>query len=320
LGFTAAGEIMRSSILIFLLCAAAAPLGAQPAKKALTPPYPPDLANVAYGPHQRNVIDLWKTPSDKPTPLVIYIHGGGFVGGDKSTVGKGLIDECRKHGISVAAINYRYSTQAIFPAPMLDGARAVQFLRLHAREYHLDPKAFACTGGSAGAGISLWIGFHDDMADPNSTDPVARQSTRLSSIGVTNAQTTYDPRVIAKLIGDETAHVSALHTLFGLKPGEDVLTAQPYFHLYEEASPVNYLTAGDPPVFLFYTRSNVPLPPPDTGTGIHHPRFGYFLKEKMDKLGIECIVKTKDDYAGNPAVESTRDMVEFFVRHFPRPR
>jgi hypothetical protein len=55
----------------------------------------------------------------------------------------------------------------------------------------------------------------------------------------------------------------------------------------------------------------------DLGIGIHHPRFGYFLKEKMDKLGIECIVKTKDDYAGKPPGQPQRDQVDFFVKHFP---
>src|SRR6266852_1959352 len=173
-------------------------LGAQPtgAQKAQRPP---DLANVSYGPHERNVLDLWKAKSDRPTPLVIFIHGGGFTQGDKSSVSMALIDACLKQGISVASINYRYSTQAPYPAPMADSARAVQFLRLHAAEWNLNPKAFAATGGSAGAGISLWMGFHDDMAEPGSDDPLKRQSTRLSAMAVTNGQTTYDPRTIATL-------------------------------------------------------------------------------------------------------------------------
>ena len=88
---------------------------------------------------------------------------------------------------------------------MHDGARAVQYLRWRAKEWNLGPKAFGTTCGSAGAGISLWIGFHDDMADPRSDDPVKRQSTRLSAVGVMAAQTTYDPRVIAKIIGEAAA-------------------------------------------------------------------------------------------------------------------
>lgn len=280
---------------------------------------PPDLVNISYGPHERNVFDLWKANSAKPTPLVIFIHGGGFVAGDKNVASPVLVDACLRHGVSVAAINYRYSTQAPYPAPMQDGARAVQFLRLHAREYNLNPKAFGATGGSAGAGISLWIGFHDDMADPASDDPLARQSTRLSAMAVTDGQTTYDPRVIAKLINPETGRHSALRTLFAVKQGEDSLDATEAFPRYEDGSAVTHLTADDPPVFLFYSRPNTPPPPGDLGTGIHHPRFGYFLKEKMDKLGIECVVKTKDDYQGKPPGQPQRDIVDFFLKHFPMP-
>ena len=59
------------------------------------------------------------------------------------------------------------------------------------------------------------------------------------------------------------------------------------------------------------------MPPATTGIGIHHPRFGYFLKEKMDKLGIECIVKVKEDYDGQPPGQQQRDIVDFFSKRFP---
>src|SRR5437016_392376 len=88
-----------------------------------------------------------------------------------------------------ASCRLRSSTIAPYPAPMEDGARALQYIRLHAKEWNINPKAVACTGGSAGAGISLWIGFHDDMSLPSSDDPVKRQSTRISVVGVNNAQT-----------------------------------------------------------------------------------------------------------------------------------
>ncbi len=203
----------RIALACFSLAVVLAPLGAQNQGKQRPPRREPDRADVSYGPHERNVLDLWKAKSDRPTPLVIYIHGGGFTQGSKETVNPLLLSGLLSQGISVAAINYRYSTQAPYPAPMMDGARAVQFLRLHAAEWNLDPKAFGATGGSAGAGISLWIGFHDDLGDANSADPIARQTTRLSAMAVTNGQTSYDPRTIAKVIGEETARISALRKL-----------------------------------------------------------------------------------------------------------
>src|SRR3984957_17825274 len=143
------------------------------------PPRQPDLEDVHYGPHERNVFDLYKAKSDKPTPLVMFIHGGAFLAGGKFLVSAPLLDACKNAGITVASINHRYSTQAVFPAPHVDGVRALQFLRLHAEDYNLNPQAVALAGGSSGADISLWIGFHDDMADPRSDDPVKRESTRV---------------------------------------------------------------------------------------------------------------------------------------------
>jgi acetyl esterase/lipase len=309
---------ITAALLLALILQAPASGQAPAAKKQSVPSIAPDLANVPYGPHERNVLDLWKAKVEGPAPLVVFIHGGGFTAGDKGQIGSLLLEGCLKNGISVAAINYRYSTQAPYPAPMADSARAVQLLRLHAREYGLNPDAFAATGGSAGAGISLWMGFHDDMADPRSDDPVKRQSTRLCAMAVNNGQTTYDPRAVARLITPEIGRIGALRTLFGVKQGEDPLEAREYFKLYKDGSPVTHLTRDDPPVFLYYAQSNTPMPPENQGVGIHHPRFGYFLKEKMDKLGIECIVRLKDDYEGKPAGQWQRDEIEFLMKHFPK--
>jgi acetyl esterase/lipase len=273
----------------------------------------PDVADAKYGPHERNVLDLWKAKSDKPTPLVVFIHGGGFRAGDKGQVSPGLLNGCLKEGISVASINYRLSQQAAFPAPMHDGARAIQFLRSKAGEWNLDPKRVAASGGSAGAGISLWVGFHDDMADPKSDDPVARQSTRLTCMAVNGAQASYDPRWIKEKIGGKAHEHPALLPFYGLKPEE---ADTPKAHkLYEQAAPINYINAGDPPVFLFYNEPKGPLPDDARpGQGIHHPKFGEALKEKLDPLKIECIVRHADDYKARGG-NATADTIEFFKKY-----
>ena len=72
----------------------------------------PTAANVAYGTHERQVIDFWKAKSEKPTPLVLYIHGGGWQGGDKRGF-RGQVKQFLDAGISVAAFNYRYVRQAV---------------------------------------------------------------------------------------------------------------------------------------------------------------------------------------------------------------
>lgn len=278
-----------------------------------------DLAEVSYGPHERNVLDLWKARSSKPTPLVVHIHGGGFRGGSKANLPASLLRQCLAAGISVAAINYRLSQHAPFPAAMLDGARAVQFLRSHSRDWNLEPRLLAATGGSAGGGISLWLGFHDDLADAASEDPVARQSTRLTCMAVINTQSSYDLRFIQEVIGGPAHQHPALLEFYGLK-ADEVDTPRAH-RLFEAASSINYVSAGDPPVYMWYTQPNRPLTAEATANeAIHHPRFGQVLKAKLDALGIECIIRYGDDYEGETVEEkrprADRDIVKFFLRHF----
>lgn len=270
----------------------------------------PDLANVAYGPHARNVLDLWKAPGDGPRPLVVFIHGGGFRGGSKEALSPALLAGCRRAGISVMAINYRLSPEVAFPAHYMDCARAIQFARLNAKEWNIDPNRIGATGGSAGAGTSLWIGCHDDMANPKADDPVLRQSTRLTCMAVLGAQSTYDPREIKRIVGGRAHEHPALPGFYGITEAE-VDTAKAA-RLYEAAAPINYLTADDPPVYAFYTEPKGPLPAnAKPGQGIHHINFGTYLKERMDKLNIECIVRHRADGA-----QPDKEMLEFFVKHF----
>lgn len=278
----------------------------------------PDLAEVKYGPRERNVLDLWQANSATPTPLVVYIHGGGFSNGSKERISEALIKRCLKAGISVMSINYRLSPEVQFPAHYMDCARAIQFARAHAKEWNIDPQRLAATGSSAGAGTALWIGFHDDFADPRNSDPVLRESTRLVCMAVTAAQCTYDPRTIREWIGGPAASHQALQRFYGLK-ADEVNTPKAY-QLYEAAAPINLVTADDPPVLLFYSEANEPVPPDaKRGTGIHHPIFGRKLKEKMDSLNIECATKHQSDYSKTGG-SLHDDMLKFFVKYLkPTP-
>jgi acetyl esterase/lipase len=243
----------------------------------------------------------------------VFIHGGGFRGGSKEALSPQLLDGCLKAGISVASINYRLSPEVAFPAHYMDSARAIQFLRHKAKEWNLDPQRVAASGGSAGAGTSLWIGFHDDMADPKSNDPVLRQSTRLTCMAVMGAQSTYDPRVIKEWIGGRAHEHPALPGFYGLKADE--LESSKAHKLYEAAAPINHLAKDDPPVFALYSEPKGPLPADARpGQGIHHINFGLKLKEKMDALKIECVIRHADDYRASGG-NANREIVEFLKKH-----
>ena len=90
---------MRFPIILAAVSLVFAPLvaHAQPKKGPDAKPAP-DVKDAKYGPHQRNVLDLWKAKSDKPTPLVVFIHGGGFRAGDKSNLAAGLLAQLPEGG------------------------------------------------------------------------------------------------------------------------------------------------------------------------------------------------------------------------------
>ena len=284
-----------------------------PAAAPVSPP-PPDVRDASYGPHARNVLDLWQARSTTPAPLVLYLHGGGFRQGDKKQVPAALVVEALRRGFSVASANYRLTDVAPFPAPMLDGVRAIQFLRARARDWNLDPSRFAATGNSAGGGISLWAAFHDDMARRGATDPVERESSRLACVGASGGQTSYDPRFIRRHVGGGEVSHSALLPFYGLRP-EEFGTAKAYA-LFEAASPINYLSADDPPAFLFYGEGPpVPLPADaPENLVIHHAQFGVVLKERMQALGLRSEVRT---VAGAGRRDATfTEMLQLFAECF----
>jgi len=286
--------------LLLHLATPAITQGQQPRER--TPLPPPDHADFAYGPHERNVFDLWLAKSDQPTPLVVYIHGGGFSGGDKNSLGAATLQRFLASGWSVAAINYRFTRTAPAPAAYLDCGRAIQTLRHRAAEWHLDPRRLASIGGSAGAGTSLWLAFHDDLARPDSDDPVERQSTRLTCVAVSNGQSSYDPR-FAEAIGIPRPNFER-HGFF--LPFYDITADQidtdEAHRKYEEMAPVTHLSADDPPAMMTYTYANEPITDTNAELGlvVHHPLFGIALQERMEKLGIECVVHYRDPETGRP--------------------
>ncbi len=114
----------------------------------------PTAADYVYGTDsERQKFDFWQARSDRPTPLVLLIHGGGWQGGDKTGYGTTVIQPYLDAGISVAAINYRFIPQAMeqkveppVKACVLDAARALQTLRSKAQEWNLDPTRVGATG------------------------------------------------------------------------------------------------------------------------------------------------------------------------------
>lgn len=251
----------------------------------------PTLAGIRYGDHERHVFDFWQAESEQPTPLVFVIHGGGWQGGSKERVHRFAdVPALLKSGISVAALNYRYVRHGIedgvdppVRAPLHDAARALQFIRSRADDWNLDRERVGAAGGSAGACSSLWLAFHDDLADPDSDDPVARESTRLWCAAVIGAQTTLDPQQMKEWTPNSRYGGHA----FGIQGFSRFLAERENILPWiAEYSPYALVSRDDPPVYLIYSA------PPAIGQEqrdpTHTSNFGVKLQEHCRTMGVDC--------------------------------
>ncbi len=308
-----------AALTLFGLRASAAdpaiPTAPKPAESAASPVTPqpgptPTLTNVPYGTHERQVLDFYQAKSTKPTPLLFFIHGGGWVAGDKKSPGS--LKSCLAAGISVVSINYRYSWQAqlagVKPpvkAPLEDAARALQFVRSKAKEWNIDKQRIGASGGSAGACSSIWLAMHNDMADPQSSDPIARESTRLWCAAVNGAQTSLDPKQLLEWTPNSRYGGHA----FGFVDPHDLKTRDTRFAEFlehrgrrccrwiEECSPIEHASADDPPIYLIYSTAPALGEPQKDPT--HTSNYGVKLQEKLRSLGVPCELV----YPGAPDVK-----------------
>lgn len=254
----------------------------------------PDLANISYGEHERNVLDIWFADKNKQTPLAIYIHGGGFITGSKEKINGNELTQLLAAGISVASINYRYKTIVPLPGAHNDAKQALQFIRSQAESWGLNKDKIGIWGGSAGAQISMWLGFSDEMANVNSNNPIERESTRVTCVATKGGQTTMESDFwrnhIAKYApGEEVNFRKSIRQNYGAK------TVKEANEVAKSISALALMSKDDPPIFMQYgMRPNAPVPNNTKkirGWIVHHVDFGIALKEKMDSLNIESYLR-----------------------------
>ncbi len=272
--------------------------------KPMPPRMEPTVADYVYGTDsERQKFDFFKAESAEPTPLVLLIHGGGWVNGDKRSYGTTAIKPYLDAGVSVASLNYRFIAQGMeqgvqppVKACLHDAARALQTLRSKAKEWNIDPQRVGSTGGSAGACTSLWLAFHDDLADPKSSDPVARESSRLTCVAVSGAQTSLDPKQLREWIGNS---IYGGHAFGFAAPKRSraeefellIANREKVLPWIKEYSPIELVSSDDPPVYLDYP--NQKTPPVMGGKEAdptHSAMYGIKLEEKLKEVGVETVV------------------------------
>lgn len=272
-----------------------------------TDPPKPTFVDVRFGPRERNLLTVWLAVSNEPSPVVMTYHPGGFRERPKRTpprpgpikVKQDILRLVRA-GISVVAPSH----DGAMMEPFEDAARALQFVRTKASDWSLDTERIAATGASSGGCLSLWLAYHEDMAKPDSKDPVARQSTRLNCVAVNQALTSVNPWFIRDLMPGSGVHEGFCKQFYGVDMGELDALPDTTLRMMDELSPINHAVGTSPPTLLRYDQKL------DASYDIHHPNFGFALKEKMDETGAQC-----DLVAGGKAVSgSVRKTIASFIR------
>ena len=192
---------------------------------------------------KKHLLDIY-LPADAKgnVPLVIFIHGGGWIGNDKyADMGymPNTINAMLNNGFAVASIDYRFATQAVFPAILQDCDKAVSFLYDNADKYSLDKNKIALMGFSAGGHLASLMGTSQnnkvkDLYFPNSYRPFQYKAV----------VDFYGPTDLVLLPGNEDAK-SPESLLIGATPLE-----RP--DLAKAASPITYIDKNDPPFIIFH--------------------------------------------------------------------
>ena len=268
---------------------------------------PATFTDMPYGAHFRQTMDVWQARSDKAAPVVFYIHGGGWQAQDKTDIHQHLdVRAFLDAGISVASVNYRFLQDAnaarITPPvqwPLNDAKRALQFLRSKAAEWNLDKTRIAATGVSAGGASSLWLALHDDMADPQSADPVARESTRLFCVAANAPVVSLDPKQVREWIPNATfgAHAFGFANMSRADSFAPFLAARDSF-LPDilRYSPLEHASKDDPPIFIEFPNQDKPPVPGEAQTDPSHSAIsGLMLERKLQALGVPVELRYRGD-------------------------
>jgi acetyl esterase/lipase len=191
-------------------------------------------------------MDLFLPPGDGPFPAVVYIHGGGWRGGNRSAFHRQAAMMAAR-GFVGACIEYRLSGEASFPAAVEDCKCTVRMLRANFRMFKIDPERIAVAGGSAGGHLAALLGVTPDRKDLEGTGGHAGQSSRVQAVVAFNGVFDFEP--IAKVAKPNPSVVAFLGGSF-----EDRADT------YRLASPATHVAKGAPPFLFLHGTADTTVP------------------------------------------------------------
>ena len=273
----------------------------------------PTKADISYGPHPHQLLDVY-LPAEGAGPFPVLIWYGGLWAPSKGIpdLNNFLPAHCAVISVEGRTMGDAIADKISPPVSvcLLDARRAVQFVRLHAGEWNLNPRRIAVAGGSQGTQPALYVACAGERADPNSTDPVERVSTKVTCVGAWRSQTTLDPKRMQEWVPGVEYGAPAFGYSFpdSLKKRDDLLP------VISQWSPDALLNKDTPPIYIQYDWG---LTKPDSVTDVeykvHSPLFGLGFQKLAQTVGVRCYVK----YPGQPPGQSTdgyRDIWDFLVK------
>jgi acetyl esterase/lipase len=274
----------------------------------------PTHADVSFGPHSHQLIDIYLPPKGRgPFPVLIW-YGGIW----KPAKHAPRLDYFANANCAVIAVQTRTMTdatedKAAVPVSYVlnDACRVVQFVRLNAAKWDIDSKRIALGGGSQGALPALHVACVGERADPKSSDPVERVSSVVTCAVAYRSQPTIDPQRMQEWVPGVEWGAPALGCSFAesLKRRDELLP------IIKQWSPDYLLHRGTPPL---YFENEWGLTKPDdvaeTNYKVHSPAWGIGFQKLAEQAGVVCHVK----YPGHPTAKY-EDIWDFIVKELKAP-
>lgn len=255
-------------MLVFVACGCASPV----------PKGTRALENIAYSDaSSSDLLNLYIPASHHPVPLIVWIHGGAWNHGNDArnrSPAMRLLDR----GFAVANVDYRLSGEARYPAQIHDCRAAVRFLRAHAAEYGIDPDHIGAWGESAGGQLAALLGTAADAGELDSADAGdPKVSCRVQAVCLWCAPT--------NLLEIVTGHDGKMRPSMD-DPGSPVSDllggrVKDHWELARQASPVSFVTPGDPPFVMLHDERD-PIVPYEQSE---------VLADALRKANVEAAIK-----------------------------
>jgi len=279
-----------------LLMAGLVTAGAEAQMQRITPTHQDVVFASPEGIDQ--TLDVYVPDGDGPFPTLVWVHGGGWQNGNKSSARPAL--EFLDEGYAVASLNYRLSDVATFPAQIQDCKAGLRFLRAHAAEYKLDPERFCAMGSSAGGHLVALLGTSGGVESFDVGDHLDQSSNVQAVVDY------YGPTDLVAFVQTPgyLGHArpnSPESKLLGFVPTERPEEAA-------KANSITYVDADDPP-FLILHGTKDPTVPPDQSRLLH---------EALDQAGVENTLHFLEGAKhGGPEFSAPEivEMVRSFLNH-----